>query len=217
MIAITDHNASANVASVQAAASGRGLVVLPGMEVQTKEDVHILCIFDSLEQITAWQQIVDNHLPDRHHRSDYLGDQLVVNSNGDFIRREERLLSTSTSLSIEEVWWNVDRLGGLVIPAHVDRNPNGLIPTIGGIPATIPFPALEISRQLNPFLAPRMIPDLDLYPLLQGGDAHRLDDIFGANQFILASPCIADIKKALRREESHSFQLLSSDSVSFTD
>ena len=64
IIAITDHNASANVLAVQKAADGIGLTVLPGMEIQTHEDVHLLCLFASLMDLEAWQHKVDSSLPE---------------------------------------------------------------------------------------------------------------------------------------------------------
>ncbi len=208
LIAVTDHNASANTAAVQAAAQGTNLTVLPGMELQTREDVHVLCLFDTLDQVNAWQQIVDSAMPKRQSRSNYFGDQLVVDSNGDFIGRVERLLITSTSLSIDEVWAKVNDLGGLAIPAHVNRSINGLIPMLGKIPENIPFAALEISRNLSPTMALQMFPMIDGFPLLQGGDAHRLDDLLGANEFTIEHPCLAEIKKALHNEDGRSVKLL---------
>ena len=71
LIAITDHNASSNVSAVQKAAVGSGLTVMPGMEVQTREEVHILCLFDTLEQMSAWQASVDRFLPDTANNPDY--------------------------------------------------------------------------------------------------------------------------------------------------
>ena len=86
LIAVTDHNASANVAAVQQAAHGTNLTVLPGMELQTREEVHLLCLFDTLEQLAAWQATVDANLPDLENNIDYFGEQFVVDHTGDFIR-----------------------------------------------------------------------------------------------------------------------------------
>ncbi len=211
LIAITDHNSSANCAAVQMAARGTSLTVLPGMEVQSREDVHALCLFDSLEQIDAWQAEIDQSLPDKHNRSDYFGDQLVVNENGDFLHREDRLLIVSTCLSLEEIWDKVNSLGGLVIPAHVNRATNGLIPILGKIPENIPFIALEISRHLHPSTAILSFPALGSYALVQGGDAHRLEDILGANSFTIESPCLAEIRRAFQGEGNRSARILSSE------
>jgi len=121
LIAITDHNASANIRSVQKAAAGTGLVVLPGMELQTREEVHVLCLFDEVDQIEEWQKIVSKSLPPIDNRIDYFGEQFVVDSSGEFIRREPQLLLTSTDLTFDAACQLVHNLGGLFIPAHIDR------------------------------------------------------------------------------------------------
>ncbi len=208
LIAVTDHNASANIHAVQEAARGTGLVVLPGMEIQTCEDVHILCLFDTREQIRVWQQIVDASMPNLQLYPNYYGDQLVVNPAGEVISRDARELLSSTRLSITDVCEKVGELGGLAIPAHVNRSPNGLIPTLGRVPREIPFAVLEISRKIDPEIAVQMIPELKGYPLLLGGDAHRLDDLLGVNEFTVESLCIDEIKMALRGEDGRKFRIL---------
>jgi 3',5'-nucleoside bisphosphate phosphatase len=200
LIAVTDHNASANAAAVQKAASGTRLTVLPGMEVQTREDVHVLCLFDELDQLESWQEFVDRHLPERKNDPEYFGDQLVVDAEGNFLRREERLLITSTNLSIEEVFEQVNRLAGLAVPAHVDRSANGLLAYLGFVPPDLPVEALEISRHVPYSQACQRFPQIQGYPLLQGGDAHRLEEILGPNRFWMEAPVLAEIRLALRGE-----------------
>jgi 3',5'-nucleoside bisphosphate phosphatase len=213
MIAISDHNASANIIAVQKAAEGTGLVVLPGMEVQTREEVHVLCLFDHIDQINAWQEIVDRHLPKLQNDPEFFGEQLIVDETGDFIAREERLLITSTSLSIEKVFEEVNRLGGLAIPAHVDRTAFGLLANLGFVPPELPVEALEISGRLKIDEAVKRFPQLNGYPLIQSGDAHRLEEILGANQFFLAEPTISEIRMALRADGNRSLiNLLHQDS-----
>jgi len=199
VVAITDHNACANVAAVQQAAAGAGLVVLPGMEVQTREEVHVLCLFDTLPQALAWEAEVRAALPPLENEAEHFGEQFVVDAAGDFIRRETQLLLTSTRFSIEEICQRVERLGGLTIPAHVDRKAFGLIANLGLVPPDLPIAALEVSRHLHPFEAPKKYPQLKGYPLLQGGDAHRLEEMLGANVFRLEAPTVAEIRLALQR------------------
>ncbi len=131
LIAITDHNASANVQAVQKAAEGTELTVLPGMEVQSREDVHLLTIFETLNALESWQTEVDAALPDRQNNSDLFGEQFVVDETGEVLRNEPRLLLTSTHFSIDEIFERVRTLGGIVIPAHVERTTYGLLPTLG--------------------------------------------------------------------------------------
>ena len=207
LIAITDHNSSANVGAVQKAAEGRGLTVLPGMELQTREEVHLLCLFDSLEQLAAWQEQVDRHMPAIENNIEYFGEQFVVDETGDFIRRECRLLITSANLTLEEAVAGVASLRGMAVPAHVDRQAFGLIATLGFVPPDLHVDALEVTRRLHPGEARRQFPQLKGYPLIQSGDVHRLDEYLGANLFQLAAPSVSEIKKALRSEEGRSLTI----------
>jgi 3',5'-nucleoside bisphosphate phosphatase len=208
LLAITDHNATANILAVQEAARDSGVIVLPGMEVQTREEVHVLCLFDTLEQVSAWQRLVSSALPEVQNRPDFFGEQFVVDSTGDFIRREEQLLITSTSFSIEEAFHQVHRLGGLFIPAHVDRKAFGIIANLGFIPLDIPFEAVEISRHLQPEEAMKRFPQLSMFHMIRSGDVHRLEEFIGANLFELAEPTISEIRLALRGEANRSHVLI---------
>ncbi len=208
VLAVTDHNASANVIAVQQAARDTGIVVLPGMEVQTQEEVHVVCLFDTLEQLAAWQTIVDEHLPPLENDVDRFGDQFVVDGEGDFVRREPRLLLTSTDLPIDQAIEHVHSIGGLAIPAHVDRKANGLLEILGFVPANVQVEALEISRHITVDVAPLRYPQIRGYPLIRDGDAHRLNELLGVNEFQIESPTIAELKMAFRHENgrAHGFR-----------
>lgn len=208
MIGITDHNASANVEAVQQAAKDHDLIVLPGMEVQTLEEVHMLCLFDTLDQLQAWQEIVDSLLPPLENNPEFFGDQLVVDKNGDFIRRESRLLITSANLTLEDAVTRVQNLGGLAIPAHVDRKAFGLIANLGFVPPEAGFDGLEISRFLRYRQARRVFPQLEKYPLIQSGDVHLLDDFLGANLLEIETPTVAEIRLALQHQEGRDHTII---------
>jgi 3',5'-nucleoside bisphosphate phosphatase len=207
IIAITDHNATANIGAVQKAAEGTGLVVLPGMEVQTREEVHALCLFDTLEQAEQWQVQVSAALPFFQNDPDHFGEQFVVDETGEFIRRETQLLLTSTSLSFDDAWKQVNALGGLFIPAHIDRQAFGLLANLGFVPPHIPIEALEVSRHLRPALAREKYPQIKGYPLIQSGDVHRLEEYLGLNEFFIESPTIAEIRLALKGLEGRSLSV----------
>jgi predicted metal-dependent phosphoesterase TrpH len=100
LLAVTDHNTTANVKAVQKAAAGTELTVLPGMELQTSEEVHVLCLFDTLDQMAAWQKFVDVRMPPLENNIEYFGEQFVVDETGEFIRRETQLLLTSAKISL---------------------------------------------------------------------------------------------------------------------
>lgn len=206
LIAITDHNATANIASVQKAAQGSDLVVLPGMEIQTIEEVHSLCLFDTLEQAELFQTYVDQALPNIENDTDFFGEQFVVDETGEFIRREDRLLHNSVKMSLKQAWKIVKDLDGLFIPAHVNRKANGLFENLGFIPQDISIEALEISSHLTHQQAVEKFPDLAHYPLIQSGDVHYLSDFIGANYFQILNPTIAELRMAIRNESGRTFR-----------
>jgi hypothetical protein len=198
LIAITDHNATGNIRAVMEAARGTDLTVLPGMELQTREEVHLLCLFETLEQAETWQKVVDSILPDRSNNPEFFGEQFIVDASGDFVRREERLLIVSAEIGLDEASAQVHALGGFPIPAHVDRKAFSLIANLGLVPPG--FEVLEISRHLKPDEAAIRYPQIRGYPLIQSGDVHRLEEFLGACEFHLEAPTLKEIRMALKKE-----------------
>lgn len=205
LIAITDHNATANIGAVMEAAHGTDLHVLPGMELQTREEVHLLCLFETLEQAETWQKVVDTILPDRSNNPEFFGEQFIVDASGEFIRREERLLIVSAEIGLDEAAAQVHALGGFAIPAHVDRKAFSLIANLGLVPPG--FEALEISRHLKPSEAATRYPQIRGYPLIQSGDVHRLEEFLGACEFHIEAPTLGEIRMALKNIEERSLLL----------
>lgn len=211
LIAITDHNASANCSAVQEAARGTKLIVLPGMELQTEEEIHLLCLFDTLEQIKKWQVDVDSSLPDLQNNPDYFGEQFVVDSTGEFIRHEDRLLLTSSTFTLQQAIARVSELGGMAIPAHIDRKANGLISMLGFVPDNLPVDALEITRRITPTEMRSKYPSTAAYPLIPGGDVHHLDDFYAGTIFWLEEPNLKEIRFALNRQFGRNYQIIGTD------
>lgn len=208
LIAITDHNATENVSAVIEAAEDKELVVLPGIELQTQEDVHVICLFDNLEQLSRFQFIVDQNLPDIKNNIEFFGEQFIVDSTGEFISRKDQLLITASNLSFDKAFEIVNDLEGLFIPAHVNRQTFGLFYHLGFIPLNLDLSAIEISRHISPEEAKINYPQLKNYPLIQSGDVHYLDDFLGVNQFTIKDASIAEIKMALKSENGRHFSLL---------
>lgn len=209
LIAITDHNASENVPAVIRAAEGYDLCVLPGMELQTKEEVHVLCIFDTMDQLSNLQELVNQKLPDVKNNIEYFGEQFIVDHTGEFIQRKEQLLINSTTLSFEEAFHVVTELGGLFIPAHVNRQAFGLIDHLGFVPPNLDLDALEISRHLSMEKVAEKFPQIKDYVIIQSGDVHYLDDFLGVNQFFIDKPTISEIKMALKGINNRKFKIIS--------
>lgn len=206
LIAITDHNGSANIAAVQKAAQNTPLTVLPGIEVQTEEDVHSLCIFDTLEQITAFQDFINANLPGIKNNPDFFGEQFVVDETGDFVRREEQLVILSANISLKDAQQKTAELDGLFIPAHINRKAYGLFPHLGILPDDMHIDALEVSRHLSLEEAKKKYPQIKQFPLLQNGDVHFLADFLGSTIFHIKEPSIAEMRLALNHLEGRSFE-----------
>jgi PHP family Zn ribbon phosphoesterase len=200
IIAVTDHNSAENVAAVLGAAEGTGIAVLPGMEVQTREEVHLVCLFDSLEQVERWQEEVYAHLPRRKNKEDVFGVQIVLDAEGNPAGRNSRLLLTSTSFSVEEVVRRVGELEGLCIPAHVDRPAYSIIANLGFIPPDLGLVGAEISHLLGPREARERFPQLNQFSLVASGDAHRLDEMSRRTTLKMAQATVAELALTLAGE-----------------
>jgi 3',5'-nucleoside bisphosphate phosphatase len=148
-------------------------------------------------------------MPHLKNDPDHFGEQFVVDDTGEFIRREQQLLLTSTDLPIGDIFRIVDDLGGLPIPAHVERKAYGIITVLGFIPADIRVEAVEISQNLGIDQARDLFPMIKNYPTIISGDAHRLNEIIGSNVFYLKEPTILEIRKAFRAEGNRSFHTCS--------
>jgi PHP family Zn ribbon phosphoesterase len=206
LIAVSDHNAIDNIEAVMQAAQGTSITVLPGIELQTREEIHSLCLFDRLEQIKTFFKQVKPTFPEIKNNIAYFGEQFVVDKTGDFIRREDRLLISSSNLSLEQAWRITNDNGGLLIPAHVNRPAFGLFAILGFIPQDIPLEIIEISRHITPSQAQLTYPQLSNYHIIQNGDAHQLEEIIGFNIFHIKEPSINEIILALRGSESRSYK-----------
>lgn len=204
LLAITDHNSAENLQVMLELAKDYGIHVLPGMEVESKEEVHLIALFDHLDQVLALQETIYQHLPLLENDEEFFGPQLLTNLSDDYVDRVYRLLAISTDMAVEEVVQEVERLGGLVYPAHVDRQQNSILTQLGFIPPDLNLLALEVT--------PRYLENAILNPLLQGfpllpaRDVHYLHDLVGSVVFELEEPTIVEIKRALLGEDGRSYR-----------
>ncbi|MFN2225201.1 MAG: PHP domain-containing protein [Anaerolineae bacterium] len=197
LIAIADHNAAHNVAAVIQAAEGTGLTVLPGMEVQSREEVHLLCLFDTLAQVLAWQEQVFASLEDRENDEDFFGTQLVVDATGEYLYTETRLLAGSAAMTVEQVVAGVRALGGIVLPAHVDRPSFSLITNLGFVPPGLDIAGVELTRHADPAGVAGRWPQVARYGQVVSGDAHRLAEMAARTMFKVRTLAVDELALAL--------------------
>lgn len=180
-IAITDHNSAGNIRVALKLAKAQGIQLIPAMEVETREEVHLLCYFRDLDALLAWEATVHENLPNLKNDETLFGHQLLTDAQDQYLAKEERLLAMATKLSLAETIEKVTRLGGVVVPAHVDRPVNSILGQLGFIPPDAGVRVIEISCNTDParFLAAH--PHLKHYRYIQSSDSHYLTDIGGGD------------------------------------
>jgi PHP family Zn ribbon phosphoesterase len=197
--ALTDHNSCRNSAVFAAAFAASGIAALYGMELETSEEVHVLCLFRDRRSAEAWQSIVEAEMPDVGRRG--FGEQIVFDEQGRVRCVVERLLSVATGITLDRAAHEVKARGGLCIPAHINRPAYGLLGVLGMVPPGLSVPALEISpRASEAELRGRH--GLSGYRVVSFSDAHCLEQIQPARTaMLLAEPTFDEVAMALSGEQ----------------
>ena len=174
VIAVCDHNSAENVGQVILAAAGAPLLVIPGIEVTTEEEVHIVLLFPTAEQALKMQEIVYAQLDGKKNDPLRFGSQRVVDRHGRTLRLVEYMLTGRTSLKAVEAIKHARALGGMVIAAHVDRPIFSVATKFGCIPPEMDFDAVEVSPNAHLGRAREFFPE---FPVVTSSDAHTLGEI----------------------------------------
>jgi predicted metal-dependent phosphoesterase TrpH len=201
MIAVTDHNSAENAGAVMRAARGTDLVVLPGLEIATSEEAHVLALCERLEDALALQELVYDRLLPGENDEELFGLQVVANEHDEVEGMNRRLLIGATTLGVGPLVAAIHARGGLAVASHIDRNSFSLVGQLGFIPPDLPLDALEISRHLSLDQARARFPEYRRFTFLAASDAHELDDL-GRNPATLRAgrPCFAELRRALHAE-----------------
>ena len=203
MVALTDHNSCRNCPAFFAAAKKQGIIPIAGMELTTAEDIHVVCLFERLTDALAFNDEVDGLRIRFPNRVDIFGDQLLMDENDEIIGSEPDLLSNATEIRIDEVPSLVRKHHGICYPAHVDREANGIISTLGAFPEDLPYTMAELHNGEVADEYRNRYPILREKRFLVGSDAHYFWDIRDkANYFELKDePYSSDLvrKQLFRR------------------
>jgi PHP family Zn ribbon phosphoesterase len=197
IIGICDHNASENTEYVIKAAEGKRLIVFPGMEITTTEEVHVVALFEKIDELYGLQELINDSLSGTN-REEIFGCQPIVNELDEVEGFNDRLLIGSTSLSLYETVEAVHRFNGVAIAAHIDRESFSVLGQLGFIPSDCRFNALEISR-ISADEARRQHPELSSYRFVTSSDAHFITDIGTKTSTIcMEKPTVSELKMALQ-------------------
>ena len=199
MIAITDHNAADNVAAVIGAARNWPLTVIAGMEVSTKEEAHVLCLFEDVDRVMRFQEFIQAGLPEGVNDESFFGSQIICDENEHVLGKCEKLLAFSTRHPFDSVAAKARELGGIVIPAHIDRKSCSLLKAFGFVPQNAAIDALEIQEVKNLETLQMEHIKNSGYPIVTDSDAHDVDRIGSRYTYIYAAEAsFVELKAALK-------------------
>jgi len=200
-IAICDHNTAENAGFVEKAAAGLPLKVIFGMEVTSREEVHVVALFENSSNVIPFQEMVYRHLPGWNMEEKF-GCQPIVNEKDEVEGFCDRLLIGATDLPLKIIIDAVHEAGGVAIAAHIDRESFSVIGQLGFISPDMRFDAVEISPRLSIGEARRLFPELKHLTFITSSDAHFIGDIGkGVTEVMMFSPTVGELKMALRNEK----------------
>jgi len=199
MIAICDHNSAGNVGAVSEAAADTALAVLPGMEVTTAEEAHVIGLFPTASAANAAAADLRERLPKADEDyTRFFGDQWLFASDGTIRAAETLALAMATNLALGPVVALIKRFGGLTIAAHIDRPHFGVVGQLGFFPYEAGFDAIELSRHAPSGSDAAVAARDHRLPIVHSSDAHFLDDLGGASTTLLVrEPAFAELVLAL--------------------
>jgi predicted metal-dependent phosphoesterase TrpH len=205
VIAVCDHNSAENAGAVMTAGEKRNLTVLPGMEITSSEEVHIIGLFPTLSAALKAQEVVYSRLPGKNEE-DVFGVQVVANEDDEVVELNGRLLIGATEMDLEDVVNLIHEHGGLAIAAHIDREGFSILGQLGFVPEGLSLDGLELSPRARPEnLEPAY---RSRWTLLASSDAHRLDEIGSAiTTLISAGTSLEELGFALSGERGRSVEI----------
>jgi PHP family Zn ribbon phosphoesterase len=197
MIAVCDHNSGENALAVMRAAESESISVIPGMEITSCEEVHILGLFNSEEDLASIHMLIDAHLCGEND-AEVFGPQVIVDERDEPIALNPKLLIGATSLNLEEVVDAIHSFGGLAVASHIDREGFGLIGQLGFVPPGLKLDALEVSRRVS---HRQWAEEWSTFPVITSSDAHCLTDIGkSSTSFLGREASLDELRKALARQ-----------------
>ena len=199
VIALTDHNSCKNCPAILKHGEEYGITVIPGMELTTAEEVHVVCLFPALGDAMAFDGYVYERLLPIKNREDIFGKQQIMDADDQVTGNVERLLIGATDISFDQVFGLVEAYRGIAYPAHIDKSTTSLLSNLGFVPPDSSFTCAEISTFDHLHQIQKEHPYFLQCKMLSSSDAHYLEDIREPDYQIYAkSQAAKDILEGLR-------------------
>lgn len=183
-IAITDHNSCKNCKALVEAGKKANLLVIPGMEICTNEDIHVICLFETVTDAENFSTYVYSNMPLIPHKPDIFGEQIIMNSDDIEISRESYLLLNATNISVNDILSTTNKYNGTALPAHIDRSSYSVISSLGDIPPEAGFNTIEISTKGNIEKMKSLHPIIKNKLILINSDSHYLENLISEKRYI---------------------------------
>ncbi len=183
-IALTDHNTAKNCPAVEKAAIEAGITFIPGMELCTSEEVHIVCLFPTVENALKFSDYVYSTLPPIKNKPQIFGEQLILNEKDELVGYEDKLLIAASGISSAKAVETVKSFGGICYPAHIDRSSFSIISNLGTIDESFGFICAEIYDISKEAELKNKYPYLNNLKILSDSDAHYLENMRLPEQII---------------------------------
>jgi len=186
IVALTDHNTTGNCPAFFQAAKKLGLIPIAGMELTTSEDIHVICLFPTLEIAGEFQKIVDEKRIRIQNKPAIFGHQYLMDAEDTVLGEEEDLLINATTITAEQAFEICFSLGGVSYPAHIDRTSNGMVAVLGAFPTDVGYTAYELNDAASASEYEKRFGVLSRLVRVVSSDAHELGAIAEAeNSFML--------------------------------
>lgn len=174
-IALTDHNTTKNCPAFLKMAEQFGLIAIPGMELTTAEEVHVLCYFGNLEDALSFDRYVEDKILPIPNNPQFFGNQILIDEKDEPCGTFDTLLISATSISFDQVFDLVKEYHGIMVPAHIDKSSTSLLSNLGMIPENAKFRIAELRHPERLAELQKQHPYLEKCHILSSSDAHRLD------------------------------------------
>ena len=177
IVALTDHNSALNTPAAVEAGKKIGLTVIPGMELCTREEIHVVCLFKTVSSALDFSSLVKNAMPPVKNKPEIFGRQLILNSYDEPQGEEELLLSTAAGIGIFELKNLLKPFDAAAFPAHINRSSYSVTAALGTINSDMGFSCAELTQNASLEEFENRYPDLKRMTVFHDSDAHRLEDM----------------------------------------
>lgn len=204
VIGITDHNTCRNAPGVLAVAQEAGILAIPGMELCTAEEAHVVCLFETLEGALDFDRYIYENMPHIQNKPEIFGEQRILNIDDELIGTLEELLLVSSFVTVDDVRRLAEEYGGTAFPAHVDRDSYSVIAALGSIPPEGGYRVAEVTRDCDLEALRAQYPELQGLGIVRDSDSHYLDTLATGQplRIALEEPTAKAVVDAIRQGRS---------------